>query len=100
MRWLKPRKLSVGRSKASAQINEDMVPNAKPKMENFRVEHDKDLLRILILEDAMLDGNDRHKQHSEGGPDLESGDCSDSDSYGEIDAQSPSCTFCFLDVHA
>jgi hypothetical protein len=41
------------------EINEDMVADAKQRIENFRVEHDEDLLRIMLLEDAMLDGDDR-----------------------------------------
>jgi hypothetical protein len=99
-KWLKPRQLSAGRSKACAEINEATIADAKQQMENFGVEHDEDLLRLLLLEDAMLDGDDRHKQQSEGGPDTESEDDSDSDSDDEIDAQPPSGTVGFLDVHA
>jgi hypothetical protein len=55
-------------------------------MESFGMEHDEDLMRLLLLEDAMLDGDDRHQQQSEGGPDPESEDDSDSDSDDEIDA--------------
>jgi hypothetical protein len=99
-RWLKPRRLSAGRSKASAEINEAMVTDVKQQMENFGLEHDEDLMRILLLEDAMLDGGDRHQQHNEGSPDPESEDDSDSDSDNEIDAQHPFGTVGFLDVHA
>jgi hypothetical protein len=38
-----------------------MVADAKQVMDNFGVEHDEDLLRLLFLEDAMLDGDDRHQ---------------------------------------
>jgi hypothetical protein len=60
-RWLKPRQLSDGRSKASVEIHVDTVADAKRQMENFGVEYDEDLLRILLREDAMLDGDDRHQ---------------------------------------
>jgi hypothetical protein len=99
-RWLKPCHLSVGRSKASAEIHEDTVAYAKQQIENFGVEYDEDLLRILHLEDAMVDGDNRHKQRSEGGRDPKSEDDSDSNSHDEIDAQPPSGTVGFLDVHA
>jgi hypothetical protein len=64
------------------------------------VEYDEDLLRILLLEDAMLDGDDRHQQKSEGAPDSESDNDSDSDSNDEINAQPPSGTVGILNVHA
>jgi hypothetical protein len=68
-RWLKPRLLSVGRNKAYVEIHEGTVANAKQQMEDLGVEHDEDLVIILLLENTMLDGDDRDRQHSEGGPD-------------------------------
>jgi hypothetical protein len=77
-----------------------MVADAKQQIETFGVEHDEDLLRLLHLEDAIMDGDDRHQLQSEGGPDPESEDDSDSNSHDEIDAQPPSGTVGILDVHA
>jgi hypothetical protein len=99
-RWIEPRQLSVGRSKALGEINEAMLVDVKQQMENFAVEYDADLMRIMILEDIMLDGDDRHQQESEGGPDPKSDYDSDSDSEYEIDAQPPSSTVSCLGVHA
>jgi hypothetical protein len=52
------------------------------------------------LEDAKLDGDDRHQQQREGGPDADGDDYSDSDSDDEIDAKPPYGTVGILDVHA
>jgi hypothetical protein len=62
-----------------------MVTYAKQHMEIFGAECDEDLLRILLLEGALLNGKDRHQQQSEGGPGADGDDDSDSDSYDEID---------------
>eukprot|EP00193_Tetraselmis_chui_P007042 CAMPEP_0177765096 /NCGR_PEP_ID=MMETSP0491_2-20121128/7804_1 /TAXON_ID=63592 /ORGANISM="Tetraselmis chuii, Strain PLY429" /LENGTH=92 /DNA_ID=CAMNT_0019281411 /DNA_START=251 /DNA_END=530 /DNA_ORIENTATION=+ len=56
--------------------------------------------QMLMADNIKLMSRRPAQQQSEGGPDPDSGDDSDSDSDDEIDAQPPSGTVGFLNVHA